>query len=88
MNNSIIFTDEEGAETAFYVLEQTVLAGVTYLLVTDSEDEEDGSFLILKENKTADSEEAAAFDIVSDDNELKSIIGIFSELLDDIDLEV
>ena len=49
-NDSIVFTDEYGNEVAFSVMEQTTLGGVNYLLVTDDvDDEDDGSFLILKE---------------------------------------
>ena len=50
-NDSIVFTDEDGNEVAFSVMEQTTLGGVNYLLVTeDGDDEDDGSFLILKVN--------------------------------------
>ena len=101
-NDSIVFTDEDGNEVAFSVMEQTTLGGVeggiwlgtmfggvNYLLVTeDGDDEDDGSFLILKEN-TSDSEgEMAAFDIVEDDKELEAVMKIFEELLEDVDLEV
>ena len=48
-NDSIVFTDEDGNEVAFSVMEQTTLGGVNYLLVTeDGDDEDDGSFLIVK----------------------------------------
>ncbi len=88
-NDSIVFTDEEGKEVVFYILEQTTLGGVSYLLVTDAgDDEDDGSFLILKENASDSDEEMAAFDIVEDENELEAVTKIFSELLEDVDLEV
>lgn len=88
-NDSIVFTDEEGKEVVFYILEQTTLGGVSYLLVTDAgDDENDGSFLILKENASDSDEEMAAFDIVEDENELEAVTKIFSELLEDVDLEV
>ena len=49
-------------------MEQTTLGGVNYLLVTeDGDDEDDGSFLILKENASDSEGEMAAFDIVEDD---------------------
>ena len=45
----IKFTFADGEEAAeFFVLEQTRIAGVDYILVTDSE-EEDGEALILKD---------------------------------------
>ena len=74
-NDSIVFTDEDGNEVAFSVMEQTTLGGVNYLLVTeDGDDEDDGSFLILKENAL--------------DSEGEMVMKIFEELLEDVDLEV
>ncbi len=91
-DSSVIFTDEDGIETTFYVIEQTVLAGITYLLVTDSDssEDEDAVSLILKENASASKGDMATFDIVDDEKELESVARIFSELLSDsdIDLEV
>ncbi len=88
-NDSIVFTDEDGNEVAFSVMEQTTLVGVNYLLVTeDGDDEDDGSFLILKENALDSEGEMAAFDIVEDDKELEAVMKIFEELLEDVDLEV
>ncbi len=40
------FTPQEGEAVDFYVLEQTMIGGVNYLLVTDTEDD-DGEALIL-----------------------------------------
>lgn len=88
-NDSIVFTDEDGNEVAFSVMEQTTFGGVNYLLVTeDGDDEDDGSFLILKENASDSEGEMAAFDIVEDDKELEAVMKIFEELLEDVDLEV
>jgi uncharacterized protein YrzB (UPF0473 family) len=89
-DNSIILTDEDGNETEFFVLEQTTLGGINYLLVADTmdEDSDDGSFLILRENEAQSEDEMAAFDVVEDKKELKSVAQIFSELLEDVDLEV
>ena len=84
--NSIIFETEDGTEAEFYVVEQTTLGGVNYLFVIDKSDDE--SFLILRENGGADTDEMAAYDIVEDEKELEAVIRIFDELLDDVDLEV
>ncbi|MGN0152432.1 MAG: DUF1292 domain-containing protein [Wujia sp.] len=84
--DKIVFESEDGNEE-FYVLEQTMLGGVNYILVTDDVDSEEGSFLVLKEeNDSADG--FASYEIPEDENELKSVIAIFNELLDDYDLEV
>ncbi len=84
--NSIIFETEDGTEAEFYVVEQTTLGGVNYLFVIDKSDDE--SFLILRENSGADTDEMAAYDIVEDEKELEAVIRIFDELLEDVDLEV
>ena len=80
-----VFESEDGNEE-FYVLEQTMLGGVNYLLVTDDAFSEEGSFLILKEE--SGSEDFVSYDIVEDEKELKAVISIFDELLEDFDLEV
>lgn len=73
---------EEPAE--FYVLEQTVVGGRQYILVTDSE-EGDGEALILKDMSEEEDEEGL-YTIVSDDEELAAVAEIFADILDDVDL--
>ncbi len=85
-NDSIVFEADDGTEVEFEVLEQTTLGGVNYLFVVDRADDE--SFLILRENSGADTEEMAAYDIVEDEKELSAVIKIFDELLEDVNLEV
>lgn len=84
-NNKIVFETEEG-KVEFYILEQTMLQGVNYILVTDDMESEEGSFLVLKESGSE--EDFASYDVVEDENELNAVIKIFDELLEDIDLEV
>lgn len=69
----------------FFVLEQTKVNGVSYILVTDSQ-EEDAECLILKdiaEETASDS----VYEIVDDDVELTAISKVFEELLEDIEIE-
>ena len=81
----ILFTPEGGEEpAAFYVLEQTRIGGYNYILVTDAE-EGDGEALILKD-LSKDGEEESIYTIVSDDDELEAVSGVFANMLDDIDL--
>ncbi|MDK2808984.1 MAG: hypothetical protein PWP24_1721 [Clostridiales bacterium] len=82
--NQIIFTTEDGEEIAFYILEETTIAGVNYLLVADSVEEE-AEALILKE-QAGSTEEETIYDVVEDEEELKAISKVFEELLDDIDI--
>ncbi|MFI3236867.1 MAG: DUF1292 domain-containing protein [Lachnospiraceae bacterium] len=76
------FDDEE---VEFFVLEQTRLGGVNYILVTDSADDEDGEALILKDiSGEADTE--AVYEIVENDEELEAVATVFENLIDDIEL--
>lgn len=88
-NEKIVFETEEG-DVDFYVLEQTMIAGTNYILVTDDISSEEGSFLILKEEiiTNSEDEEIATYGVIEDENELKAVIKVFDELLEDIDLEV
>lgn len=78
----ILFQAAGEEPVEFYVLEQTTVAGVNYILVTD-EEEGDGEALILKDISGKDEEEAV-YDIVSEDKELNAIAEIFENLLDDV----
>ncbi len=89
-NEKIVFETEEG-DVDFYVLEQTMIAGTNYIIVTDDMESEDGSFLILKEeklNNPENDEEISTYGVIEDENELKAVVKVFDELLEDIDLEV
>lgn len=77
--------DGEKTEVDFYVLEQTTIGGVNYILVTDAEDGEDGEAYILKAESATESEEQV-YRIVEDDNEFAAVSGVFESMLDDIDL--
>ena len=82
----IIFTFEDTNEKVeFFVLEQTKLNGVSYILVTDSEDG-DAECWIMKDVSTEESLESI-YDMVEDDDELLAISKVFEELLEDIDIE-
>ena len=83
----IIFTFEDTKEEVeFFVLEQTKVSGNSYILVTDSEDEE-AECLILKDTSAAEDKESL-YEIVEDDVELSAVLKVFEELLEDIDIEM
>lgn len=80
----IIFTfDDTNEKVEFYVLEQTKINGETYILVTDSE-EDDAECLILKQ--TAAEEQDSIYEIVEDDTVLDAVSKVFEELLEDVDI--
>ncbi|MCR5847396.1 MAG: DUF1292 domain-containing protein [Lachnospiraceae bacterium] len=81
----IVFSPDNENPIEFFVLEQTTVSGINYILVTDKE-EGDSEALILKDvSKTEDEE--ALYEIVSDDEELKALADIFENLMDDISFE-
>ncbi len=82
--DKIVFTPESGEPVRFYVLEQTRLGGVDYILVTDSEDG-DGEALILRDTSAPEDGEAV-YEIVTDDEELNAVAAVFANMLDDIQL--
>lgn len=81
----ITFVPDGSEAVDFYVLEQTTIAGVTYLLVTDAEEDEEGSAYILKDISPADTDERT-YIMLDDDAELAAVSPVFESMLDDIDL--
>ncbi len=81
----ITFTLEDTKEEVeFFVLEETRLNGRDYILVTDSE-RGDGEALILKD-LSLDEDNDAVYEIVEDDQELQGVLGVFEQLLEDVEL--
>ena len=77
----IKITAEDGEIIELFVIEQTRLEGINYLLVTETEDEEAEAY-ILKDTSDAASEEAV-YEFVEEDSELEAVGKVFSELMDD-----
>jgi uncharacterized protein YrzB (UPF0473 family) len=81
------FTDDN-EKVSFYILEETRVNGYNYILVTDSEDDEDdeAEAYILKDVSDSSSPDAA-YEFVDNDEELESVSRIFAELLENVDIE-
>lgn len=84
----ITLLTDTGESVDFYVLEETRINGMNYLMVTDAEeDDEEGECYILKDvSKAADSD--AVYEFVENDDELDYLFKIFTELLADTELEI
>ena len=84
----ITLETDAGELVDFYVLEETRINGMNYLLVTDSEeDDEEGECYILKDvSKAEDSE--AVYEFVENDDEMDYLYRIFTELLEDMEVEI
>lgn len=78
----ITFNPEGEEPVEFFVLEQTRIGGYNYILVTDFE-EGDGEALILKD-LSQDGDEEGVYTIVSDDDELNAVAGVFEDMLEDV----
>ncbi len=81
--DKITFHTDGEEPVDFFVLEQTRIGGVNYILVTDRE-EGDSEALILKD-MSKDGEEESVFSIVSDDEELSAVADVFQNMMDDIE---
>jgi uncharacterized protein YrzB (UPF0473 family) len=84
----ITFSPDGVNPVDFYALEQTVIGGKNFLLVTDSENG-DGEALILRDDSDA-SDADGLYSIVEDDDELQAVGQIFAKLLaeDGIELDL
>jgi hypothetical protein len=82
----IILSGADGEDLPVYVIEETQLSGVKYLLVCDSQDEnEDADAFILKEVSEDNGE--VIYDVVEDDVEFDAVAKLFEELVgDDADM--
>ena len=81
----ITFVPDGEEAVDFYVLEQTTIGGVNYILVTDAEEDEEGAAYILKDMSESDAEERV-YSMVEDDTEFDAVSAVFENMLEDIDL--
>lgn len=87
MNKKIEFTPVGQEETVgFFVVEETRIAGVSYLLVTETEDDEADAYILKDLSK--DGEAEASYVFVEDEAELEAVSKVFAELLEDVDFQL
>ena len=90
MNNRegmISMLTDDGSMVDFFVLEETRINGKNYLMVTDSQEEEDGECYILKDISRPEVSEAI-YEFVEDDEELDFLYRIFLELVSDMEIDL
>lgn len=75
---------QNGEALEFYVVEETHINGINYLLVTEEESGDCDAFILKRLSQ--DEEEEAVYEMVESEDELESISRIFSELLEDVDI--
>lgn len=86
MDEEIILTSEDGGEIRLYVIEETKIGGINYLLASDSETEDGEAYILKDMSDSGDSD--ALYEIVEDEDELIYLSKIFNELLDDEEIEI
>lgn len=82
----VAFTSADGEKLEFYVIEQTRINNIHYLLAEDTADEEQA--YILKETAGDALNGESVYEFVEDDIEFEAISKVFNELLDDIDIQI
>ncbi len=82
METITITADDE--EIELFVIEQTKVNGVNYLLTSESEDDEAEAYILKDVSKDEDTQ--AVYEFVEDDNELAVLADVFSELVEDTDI--
>ncbi len=87
MNKKIELCPVGEKETVgFFVLEETRIGGTSYLLVTETEDDEADAYILKDLSK--DGDEEAQYIFVEDSDELEAVSKIFAELLEDVEIEL
>ena len=84
---SINFITDEGEEIPFYIIEQTTLAGKDFLLVTDSDTQEDEAQVYIMQ-EISDQYDQTIYEFVEDEAQLEALSKVFEELLDDVDIQM
>ncbi len=84
MEKVVFQAPHSGESMEFYVVEQTRINGVNYLLVTEEEDGDCDAF-ILKEISQEENEDIV-YEMVESEEELEYMSRIFGEILEDVEL--
>lgn len=81
----IMFQVPDSDETVeFYVIEQTRINGINYILVTEEEEGDCDAFILKDQSSESDAE--ASYEMVESEEELEYMMKIFTSLLEDVDI--
>lgn len=87
--------DEDGNDCDLYVLSQTRIAGVNYILVSEEmpedgegDDDEEVPIFIFKEAPDDDDEDSIRYEAIDDEKEMEIVTKVFAEMLDDVDFGI
>ena len=83
----IYLPDEDGNEIKLFVVEETQLSGIKYLLVCESDNEEEDSDAYILKEVSVDGDDVV-YEFVEDDVEFDAVAKLFEELVgDDADID-
>ena len=82
----IRFQSPDGTVEEFYIEEQTRIGEVSYLLVSDSLDDEASAYILKDVSRDTDPE--ACDEMLEDEEEMQAVYKVFEQMLDDVDLEM
>ena len=82
----IKFQLDDGTVEEFYVEEQTRIGGISYIMVSDSL--EDEATVYIMKDVSEDTSKEACYEMVEDEDELQAVFKVFEQMLDDVDLEM
>ena len=83
----ITMVDEEGGSIELYVVEETKLNGMYYLLVTEAPEDEDGECYIMRDCSN-DGDEEASYMMVDNETEAEHVFTVFEKLMENQDIEL
>ena len=81
----IKFQSEDGTAVEFYVEEQTRIGGISYIMVSDSL--EDEATVYIMKDVSEDTSKEACYEMVEDDRELEAVFKVFEQMMEDVDFE-
>lgn len=81
----IQFETEEGM-VEFYIIAQTRISGMNYIMVTESQDDEESEAYILVDVSDESSADAI-YEFVEDEEQLEAVYKVFVEEMEDEDIE-
>ena len=81
IREKIDFIADDGEIRSFFVEEETRVACVPYLLVSDSEEDEANAYIL--KDLSEDGDETASYVIVEDGEELDAIAKIFEQMMEE-----
>ncbi len=85
--DSVVFTQEDGTETEYFVLAEATVGQNSYLLCTE-EEEGDAEAFVLRAVPDGDDGENILYETVEDEKELEKAVEALGEILEDVDIEL